>query len=480
MSTQKNLITLCIATVFTLGLAACGGGGDAPVTSMMDTDGSLEGKYIPSGTTITGVDALDVTLTAATGERVDLPGLGTVECASDECSVTVEDGVLTIMGDLKIVSVDPALDSDTAMFLAGLAVDMLPDEATEPEPEPTPAEQLAAATTAAATAQALVDALTSTSTAADASAAYAALGAAQVALHAATNLPANQIAALQTQIDDLTTNADDTNTMAMQFRAVVDAVNDAQAAIDALTDDSTDADVAAANAMVAAARTALTGAEALGADDLDRLGDQVAFVETGIAAIQTARADRPDPAVVAAATGEAATKAKALVVENAQTPDDGIGGLAATDDYDLEIARDRTGTTIKIDDDPMAAADDPKFEQAMGDLGSGRTMHVRTMDADADGNVVEEVVIVSTDIQAPKATKFADVAGQTLDVSTNVMNDDDPAVTNEALAVAQDMADVLKLVKSGDFVPGTGTSTELTFARYQMDSDDAVDGDQTI
>ena len=38
MSTQKNLITLCIATVFTLGLAACGGGGggDAPVTGMMD------------------------------------------------------------------------------------------------------------------------------------------------------------------------------------------------------------------------------------------------------------------------------------------------------------------------------------------------------------------------------------------------------------------------------------------------------------
>ena len=25
MSTQKNLITLCFATVFTLGLAACGG-----------------------------------------------------------------------------------------------------------------------------------------------------------------------------------------------------------------------------------------------------------------------------------------------------------------------------------------------------------------------------------------------------------------------------------------------------------------------
>ena len=40
MSTQKNLFTLCFATVFTLGLAACGGGGDdAPVTSMMNGNG---------------------------------------------------------------------------------------------------------------------------------------------------------------------------------------------------------------------------------------------------------------------------------------------------------------------------------------------------------------------------------------------------------------------------------------------------------
>ena len=124
MAIQKNLITLCFATVFTLGLAACGGGGGAPVSDMdgpdMDGDGSLEGKYIPSGTTISGVDVSDVTLTAASGESVDLPGLGTVECASDDgCSGTVADGVLTITGDLKIVSVDPALDSGTAMVLAG-------------------------------------------------------------------------------------------------------------------------------------------------------------------------------------------------------------------------------------------------------------------------------------------------------------------------------------------------------------------------
>ena len=138
MSTQKKLITLCFATVFTLGLAACGGGGgDAPAASMMDGDVSLEGKYIPSGTEIRGVDAPNgTTLTAANGVEVPIPGVGTVECASEGgCSGTVEDGVLTIMGDLKIVSVDPDLDSDTAMLLAGLAVDvdMLPVGPTEPD-----------------------------------------------------------------------------------------------------------------------------------------------------------------------------------------------------------------------------------------------------------------------------------------------------------------------------------------------------------
>ena len=48
---------------------------------------------------------------------------------------------------------------------------------------------------------------------------------------------------------------------------------------------------------------------------------------------------------------------------------------------------------------------DEKFEQAM-DLGHGTTMHVRKMDADDDGNVVEEVVMVTTDIEAPKAVEF--------------------------------------------------------------------------
>ena len=51
-----------------------------------------------------------------------------------------------------------------------------------------------------------------------------------------------------------------------------------------------------------------------------------------------------------------------------------------------------------------------EFMQVM-DFGDGRTMHTRTMDANEDGDVITEVVIVSTDIEAPKATAFAMVHG---------------------------------------------------------------------
>ena len=79
--------------------------------------------------------------------------------------------------------------------------------------------------------------------------------------------------------------------------------------------------------------------------------------------------------------------------------------------YSMTISRDRDGTKITIaDTDNPADADpaNPQFAQAM-DLGGGRTMHVRTMDANDEGEVVEEVVIVSTDIDAPTAKPFADV-----------------------------------------------------------------------
>ena len=67
-------------------------------------------------------------------------------------------------------------------------------------------------------------------------------------------------------------------------------------------------------------------------------------------------------------------------------------------------------TTVTVTVNGATDDDDEKFTQAM-DFEDGRTMHVRTMDANDDGEVVEEVVVVSTDIEAPKATPFAMVAG---------------------------------------------------------------------
>ena len=52
MSTQKNLFTLCIATVFTLGLAACGGGGGGSPVTMMDDDTPMPMGPTPAGITL--------------------------------------------------------------------------------------------------------------------------------------------------------------------------------------------------------------------------------------------------------------------------------------------------------------------------------------------------------------------------------------------------------------------------------------------
>ena len=177
-------------------------------------------------------------------------------------------------------------------------------------------------------------------------------------------------------------------------------------------------------------------------------------------------------------TAAAATKAEAIATEAAQTTEAGLGGSVAADQtstYSRTVERDRDGTTVEIADTDMAGEDDPKFVPGE-DLDGGRTMLVRTMEPNDDGEVVEEVVIVKTDIAAPKATKFATVYPP--DLSTNTMNDN-PDVTFEALMVVAGTGDVnLPLVKSDAFAAGTGAV--LTFARFQEDSDNAMDGNQRV
>ena len=181
-------------------------------------------------------------------------------------------------------------------------------------------------------------------------------------------------------------------------------------------------------------------------------------------------------AYIAAATAAAETKETAISTEAAvAADDDGPGGADATTDHTIAIARDGDGTTVTITVVDDGAADDaPEFEQRK-DFEDGRTVHVLANEADVDGNVVEEIMIVYTDIDAPTATAFAMVDGQTLDardLDEDVNADDEGSATDDwtALAVDENSADVRALVMSSAFA--ANTAAELTFDSDDTNTDD--------
>ena len=131
MSTQKNLITLCFATVFTLGLAACGGGGggDAPVADRMD-NGDTDDTDAPAAPTVaelfaTAQDARDDATSAGTSasDAVKAAGeandeLGTMNAAGE--SMTEMTNAQTIM-DAQADAVQAVMDAQAALDSANEA-----------------------------------------------------------------------------------------------------------------------------------------------------------------------------------------------------------------------------------------------------------------------------------------------------------------------------------------------------------------------
>ena len=163
---------------------------------------------------------------------------------------------------------------------------------------------------------------------------------------------------------------------------------------------------------------------------------------------------------VAAATKAAGTKEMAIATEAAETGtgDGGLGGstfgadgevTGAVDTYTLTI--DPADQTVKITDSALDGEDDPKFMQAM-DLGGGTTMHARAMAADDDGNVVEEVVVVSTDIENPTRTAFGMVHTLDVRVDGETATDEMP---NDALLI---VAGNIGMVKAGVFTAPSGVT----------------------
>ncbi|MDE0058606.1 MAG: hypothetical protein OXI22_02555 [Defluviicoccus sp.] len=248
-----------------------------------------------------------------------------------------------------------------------------------------------------------------------------------------------------------------------------------------LTRVSADAARAAGMAEIAAGGSATIGEIAFACAP----GGEACSVTVALAADGTATAMATGGTVTAAdsaayttrkavATDAAVTKEMAMAAEAAQANDDGPGGRDAATDHTIVIAHDGTGSTVTVAVDG-APADAPEFAQAAA-LPDGRTMHVLTNPANEKGDVVEEVMIVATDIDAPTSTLFADVPGQALNA-----RDRDPAVDADgdgnaandftALTVGTTEA-VRELVEAAAFAPGAGSSTTLTF-----DSDDTATTD---
>ena len=338
--------------------------------------------------------------------------------------------------------------------------------------------------------------LNADSTDADIEAARVLVTAAQTALSETTEMSEDEKAGLRQTIASLGTQIGNVETLQMaaetermqteQRNAALTALSMAQAAINGLNDDSPEEMVDAARVLVTAAQTALDAATDLSPAETDGLQMLVTAADLSVTGYETIVAARPDPMVVAAITAAAKTKTTEIKAEadQAADADQGLGGADAAN-YDLSIERPRSGTEIKITDSGLMGEDDPKFVKQDVDLGAETSMHVREMEADEDdGTVEDEVVVVTTDIAAPRAVafaKFEDDEGmltQTLTVRNDdedVSEDDNPA---NSLAVDETSETVRGLVKSPAFT--AGTAADLKFVSYVEDSDNVADGAQTI
>ena len=283
--------------------------------------------------------------------------------------------------------------------------------------------------------------------------------------------------------DDAMTTPEPTETqkLAAAKTAAMTAYEAAKTALAAVMDDASHdmdsygkaeealGEAKAANAVAQAATTSAAAEDAQAIVEAAR--DNAVMYAGMVTAAATKAAERVGQE---AKNKEAGTKETAIAAEAAQTTDAGLGGDAGLgadgvpgggdDTYSLSISRDRMGTKVTVTVEGATDADDEKFMQAM-DLGGGLTMHTRAMAADDDGNVMEEVVMVRTDIEAPTAVAFAMVAGQALnardlDATEDADGDGNAANDFTALTIA---AGNLPKIMSPAFAAATGDTVTHTF-----------------
>ena len=268
----------------------------------------------------------------------------------------------------------------------------------------------------------------------------------------------------------------DANTADAEDMTVSGLIADATTATADITDESTPAEVAVGRAAIDAAKESLGGMKNLS-------DDATAALQGRIDALESSFSPNEMAVGTIAKTAAAATKRTKIADEaaQAQADDASLGGAGTPDttdvqelgQYNLDIKHGETSITVE----GATPDDDVKFTQAR-DFGDGRTMHTRKMVADAEGNVVEEVVIVSTDIEAPKATAFGTV--HMLDVRADG-EDATMAMPADALNIGIG-DDALANVKASAFMAPAGTvgPTVLSFQQAVADDVQTMDVDEAM
>ena len=332
---------------------------------------------------------------------------------------------------------------------------------------------------------ALSDAATAAKEKADAALVLAAGGsAAQLseaqAAVAAANMAGTHVSGITTALEGGIATALTAYDTAKTAHTVAKTAHDEDASLDNANALKTAADALLAAAMDAQEKGVLGATEeqktALASVSVTNAETYATAAGTAVTTAQTAAGE----AAVMAATDEAATKAEAIGDEAGQTTVAGLGGRnadgSAVDTYTMTVERPRSGTEVKVTDSANAGENDPKFVPGM-ELDGGRTMLVRMMEANDDDEVVEEVVIVKTDIAAPRAVafeKFEDAGGttpQVLDANPKTEN----GMDYQSLEIVT--ANFEMIVTDGITATGAGT---ISVPAAMADDTSTTDVDETV
>ena len=436
-SGYKNLLTVCCCAVLTFGLAACGGGSDS------DSDDGMDSPPPPQPTRA----AVPPTAAEPTAEEPTAEEPTAAEPTAEEQLMMAQDAVAS--AQMTVDGLPPtATPADIAVANAALAQAQAHLALVSLNPQvmliltqrrlahlETVADKRAVVSEALEAAQMAVDALTDASTDAEVEVARGLVDVAKAALDGSGLSDADSagltqsIAALDTTVGGIETARAEAAAEAYKtaLAGVTSEIATAKTLADALTDESSAADVKAANNAVSAAQTALNDA-GLNADDTTTQQAALTALTTTISdgdAGRTAHRTMVAEAKVKSDTDAAGTKTTAIG-EAVQTDEcrsrwhvrvwsiDGqaegptISPSSVTPTATITVTITVEGATEDADVTFMKAAD---LNGAAGHKGQ---MQTRSMDADDDGNVVTEVALVYTDIDAPVATAFGTV--HTLDV----------------------------------------------------------------